>query len=123
MKTLLLICALTFASACAKAPPTLTPAGATAFQNTQIQKALDLIRDIAQDGNATTPPAISTAAARAVTTWHQAAIITIHDRASGWKATVETGLDQLVMQLAPNEQMLLSPYVALAKTLLKELAA
>jgi len=120
--TLILLCALTlFTPGCTNnPPPNLSPAATTAFQNTQIQKALDLIRDVAQDANATTPPVLSTNTARQVTLWHQSAITVVHARGAGWQSAVFTSLDELATHLSAADKPRLVPYIALAKTLLAE---
>ncbi len=105
---------------CAKAPPQLSPVAATAFQNHQIQRVLDLLRDTAIDGNATTPPVISEPVTRKVVTWHRDALLTLHARAEGWKATLTTGLDELLNDLSAADQQKFTPYVALAKVLIQE---
>jgi ABC-type branched-subunit amino acid transport system ATPase component len=105
---------------CAKAPLSLSPAGVTAFQNSQIQKSLDTIRDIAIDANATTPPVLDTTTTRKVVTWHKSAITVLHARGAGWVSTLTTSLDELSRNLPAAEQKTLAPYIALAKTLLNE---
>jgi hypothetical protein len=108
-------------SSCVKAPPNLTPAAATSFDKQRVQRALDIIRDTAQDGNATTPPAFSTATTRKVTSWHRSALNTLW-AGPGWQATVKTGLDELLKNLPANERQILQTYVALAKTVITEVA-
>jgi hypothetical protein len=103
---------------CAKAPLSLSPAGVTAFQNSQIQKSLDTIRDIAIDANATTPPVLDTATTRKVVTWHQSAITVLHARGAGWVVTLAAGLDELLKNIPAEERQTLLPYVTLAKTVL-----
>jgi hypothetical protein len=109
-------------SGCAPPPPNLTPAANQAFYKTRAQKALDVIRDTAQDGNATTPPIVSTGTARKVTTWHESALKIMHDAGAGWQTAVATSLDELLKDVTPAERQLLAPYVALAKTILTEVA-
>jgi len=106
------------ASGCAKAPPNLSPAANQAFVSLQVQRALDTIRDIAQDGHAATPPVFTEATTRAVTNWHTAAITVVHASAAGWPAAVVASLDQLLVVLPPGERTTLTPYVLLAKTVL-----
>lgn len=105
---------------CATAPPTLSPPARIAFTNHRVQTALDLIRDTAQDGNATTPPIVSTDAARTITAWHLSAITIIHATGQGWQTAVRAGLDELLTHLPPPEQQLFTPYVTLAKAILAE---
>jgi hypothetical protein len=123
MRTLILILCLSVVPACANhVPPTLSPAATVAFQNTQVQKALDLIRDVAHDANATVPPVLSTATTRQVTLWHQSAITVLHARGAGWQAAVTASLDELSTHL-PAARPRLAPYIALAKTLIQEIGA
>lgn len=110
-------------SGCAPPPPNLSPAANQAFYKTRAQKALDVIRDTAQDANATTPPIVSTATARKITVWHESALKIMHDSGAGWQATVQTSLDELLKDVTPAEKQLLAPYVALAKTILHEVAS
>ena len=108
--------------ACAKAPPSLTPVGVTAFQNLQVLKALDVIRDIAVDGNTTVPPVFTTDTTRKVVTWHKAAITTLNARGAGWPQTLAAGLDGVLSGLPAAEKQTLLPYVTLAKTILQEVS-
>jgi len=119
MKTLCLILALAVLPVgCAKTPPTLSPPAATAFQNHQIQKVLDLVRDTAQDGHATTPPVFTADTARKITVWHKAAITTLHARGQGWQATVKTGLIEALQTIPEPERAKFEPYVKLLEALL-----
>jgi hypothetical protein len=106
--------------ACTHAPPTLSPVAQQQFNNTRVVKALDLIRDTAIDANAQVPPLMSTNATRIVVTFHRSALVTINASTSGWKATVLQSLDELVKDkaLLPTEVQRITPYVALAKTLI-----
>jgi hypothetical protein len=105
---------------CAKAPPQLSPVAVTAFQNLQVAKALDAVRDIAIDANATTPPVLATSTTRAIVSWHKGALQILNARAAGWPAVIATSLDAVVANLQPSERDLLGPYVTLAKTILQE---
>lgn len=107
-------------SYCTPAPPNLSPQASIAFTNTRVQKALDLIRDTAQDANAQAPPLLSTATTRKVTLFHESAIKIIHTAGTGWQSTVRTSLDELLKDVPPAEVQLLTPYVALAKTIIAE---
>jgi hypothetical protein len=108
------------ALSCAHNPPPLSPAGTTAFQNQQIQRALDAIRDVAIEANATTPPLLATGTARQVVEWHQTVLVILHARSSGWQAAVLTTIDELQKQLPPQAIDVLRPYFALAKAVLQE---
>ena len=108
-------------TACAPTPPTVTtPQGITAFENLQIAKALDAIRDIAVDANATTPPVLATDVTREIVTWHRSALVVLNARSAGWVATLTTSLDQLTAKLSEKDKQLIVPYVTLAKTILIE---
>jgi hypothetical protein len=104
------------ASCAGKAPPTLSPAGTAAFNATRVVKALDILRDFAVDGEAQTPPVISTDNTRKVVAFHRAAVTTIGAVPGGWKPVVTTGLDQLQHDLLPEEWRRILPYVALVKS-------
>jgi hypothetical protein len=107
---------------CAHTPPNLSPVAVTAFQNLQIAKALDTVRDIAVDANATTPPVLSTSTTRAIVSWHQGALQVLNARAAGWPATIAASLDAVVSNLPQAERATLAPYVALAKTVLNQVS-
>jgi hypothetical protein len=113
--------ALSTQGGCTHTPP-LTPAGTAAFQNLQIQKALDTIRDVAIEANATTPPLLATGTTRQVVEWHETALVILHSRSSGWRAAVITTVDELQTQLPPQALDVLRPYLALAKAVLQEVA-
>ena len=119
MRLRLLVLVALLASGCAHTPPNLSPAAQTAWKQHEIQKDLDLIRDLAQDANARVPPLISTNTARAVTLWHKSAIMLVHDAAQGWRLTVLAGLDELRTNLPAAEYQVIAVYVELAKTVLR----
>ena len=119
LRSLVLIALL--ASYCAHTPPSLSPPAQTAWQQHEIQKNLDMIRDIAQDANAQHPPVLSTAATRQITLWHTTAISLVHDAPAGWRLTVLEGLDAFRTNLAPNEYRIIAPYVGLAQLVLKNI--
>ena len=100
---------------CAKAPPTLSPAGAAAWQGIQAIRILDTIRDVAISAEAQSPKVLSTETTRKVVTWHKAALQTIQATPGGWKLTVLAGLDALYQPLTPSEQAVLRPYIFAAK--------
>jgi hypothetical protein len=103
---------------CAKAPPTLSPAGAAAFQATRVVKALDVLRDFAIEAEAQNPKVLSTANTRKVVTFHESAVKTIGAVPGGWKPTVTAGLDQLQHDLSAADWQRVAPYVNLIKTLI-----
>lgn len=106
--------------ACAKAPPTLSPAGVRAFNTARVVKALDVLRDTAISANAQVPPLVSTDTTRKVVLYHQATLKTIQALETGWQAAVRAGLDSVVQTLPPNEQAILGPYAVLISAILAE---
>ena len=119
MKALILVLCLA-SLGCASAPPNLSPAGHAAFINTRVIKSLDLLRDTAVEGNAQQPPAISTPTTRTIVRYHEATLKIIHAAWTGWKPAVLAGLDELLINVPSAEQKILTPYVALTKTILAE---
>lgn len=114
---LLLVAAL---SACALPPPNLTPAAVVAYNQTRLEKALDVIRDTAQDGSALTPPVVSVKDAVTVTKAHKSLVLIIESQGTGWQHQVSTTLDQLLANVLPATRAVLAPYVALVKALLQQ---
>ncbi len=105
---------------CSATPVNLTPQATLAFNQTQIEKALDLIRDTAQAGAALNPPIYTLVGARVVTQWHEAAIKTLYAAGSGWQVVLNTGLTQLPLLLTPAEAAQIGPYISLAQTLINQ---
>ena len=105
---------------CAKAPPSLSPAGTAAFHATRIVRALDLFRDAAISANDQSPPLISTNTTRQIVLYHRSAVTTIGAAPSGWAPVVQTGLAELVKNLPAHERQQLAPYVVLVQTLIAE---
>jgi len=103
------------------APPNLSPAANAAWQGTRIIRALDVIRDIAIDGNAQQPPVFSTELTRSIVNWHTSAITLVHSAPAGWEQMTQVGLTELLKRLPAADQRQLGPYIALAQVLLKEL--
>ena len=108
-------------TSCTHAPPTLSPAGAAAFQATRVVKALDVLRDFAIDAEAQTPKMLSTANARTIVTFHESAIKTIAAVPGGWKPTVTAGLEQLQHDLPAADWQRVAPYVNLVRVLIASL--
>ena len=106
-----LLCLGLLLSSCAPAPPNLTPAASFAWKQHEIQKDLDIIRDLAIDANAQQPPILSTETTRKIVLWHEMAIQLVHDAPLGWKATLLTSLGQLSKALTPAEYQVIAPYV------------
>lgn len=103
-----------------KAPANLTPNATAAFYGTQVIKNLDRFRDVVIDGNKSTPALFSTETTRKVVVYHKAAITIVHDAPNGWKAGVQSGLQQLSLALAPEERQVAMPYIQLLNTVLNE---
>lgn len=115
-----LILILVLLAACAKAPPTLSPAGTAAFQATRVVKALDVLRDVAISANEQSPPLLSTATTRKVVLYHRSAVTVLGTAPEGWREVVGTGLSELHQSLSPAEQRQLDPYIRLVQTLIEE---
>ena len=106
-------------TSCAKAPPSLvTVQGVASFQNLQIVKPLDLMRDLAQDASRTVPPIITRADALKVTDFHTAAVKILDARGPDWKNQIVASADALLPLLSPRTQGIVKPYVTLVKTVL-----
>ena len=105
---------------CAKAPPHLTPDGQKAFYKTRVIKTIDLARDFAIDGEATTPKVVSTDTARQVVTWHRSTLLTIQASDAGWQAAVDKALTELQANLSESDRAKFAPYIVLARVTLKE---
>lgn len=111
---------LSSAPNCAKAPPSLSPAGAAAFQKTRVIKGLDLLRDFAIDAEAAQPQVLPTATTRKIVQAHQSILKIMDTAGTGWPAIVATTLDEVVNSLPAGDRPKVAPYVALVKTLLQE---
>ncbi len=101
------------------APPNLTPQAQVAWQNMQIEKDLDLARDLVHDGNAA--GVFSNPTTRVITQWHKAAILALHTRGEGWVDQIRDATKALTTAsstIPKNEQSLLLPYLT---TVLKAL--
>jgi hypothetical protein len=113
---LVLVAALGVSVRCAPPPPNLTPQASVAFQNTEVLKTLDLIRDLAADGAHT--GVISRADALLIVNWHTAAIRIMDARTSNYAVQITTGFDQVLAQLAPPVHERFAPYLTLLRTVL-----
>lgn len=91
----------------------LTTPGLKALQAKEGIKYLDLIRDFAQDAEATHVVSLETATK--VTRWHKALVLTIGQTPNGWQAVALHGLDALQQALSPTERALLDPYISSAR--------
>lgn len=123
MKTLMLVLVLfSFvpAACSSQVPPNLNPQATAAWYGTRAIKALDLVRDVAVDGNALEPPLFSTDVTREVVEYHRSAIKIIHETPNGWKSAVSAGLEELKKNLSPTDRQRLGPYFTLVQAILKE---
>lgn len=105
---------------CRVPPPNLSPQAKIAWQGTRAIKAIDAIRDIAQDGTKTTPPVFTIELATQVTSWHRSALLIIHDTPNGWQKLVDTSLGELEKKLPAQQKAQLTPYIELARGILRE---
>jgi hypothetical protein len=111
---------LAYSVACAKVPPTVTtPQGKVAWENIQVTKSLDLVRDLAIA--ATHSGVIVRSQGLLIVDWHSAAIRTLDARSQGWKASIVTGLDEALKELSPEQRKKFEPYVVLIGTVLAAL--
>lgn len=111
-----------FQTSCAgNAPPNLTPQAQTAFRNTQVIKALDLLRDTAVAANALQPPLVSTDTTRKIVTLHASSLKLIDASSTGWALAVAQSLHELQAQLPDAEKSILGPYLSLGAAALKGL--
>lgn len=117
----LLVLSLSGYGGCAKAPPNLTPQAQQAFYKHQVLKGLDVLRDFAIEGEATTPKVVPTNTARDVVETHKSLVTVMQAADAGWQAAVGSGLDELLNRRSESEKVKFSPYVALVKSLLKEI--
>lgn len=127
--SLLLVVALTAPSTgCASvqaAPPTLSPAAQQAFKYLQVQKVLDLVRDVAVDANAQKKidgaPLVSDATTRELVRLHETAIKMMNASTTGWAAVVYQQLTDIAAKAPPAEKSILGTYFGLALSTLKGL--
>jgi hypothetical protein len=108
----------TTTAGCAHPPPNLNPAATAAWHQHELQKDLDIVRDVAQDASA--QGVVSVAAARKVTQWHRSAIVLVHEAPNGWRTTLLTSLDQLQADLPAADYAKVARYVALARVVIQE---
>ena len=123
MKRCLLLLPILALLGCQHAPPTLSPQGTAAFNNTRVIKTLDLLRDVAITANAQTPPLLTTPTTRKIVNFHTLALKTIDASQTGWLSAVSVALFQLRSDpsLLPTELQFLNPYFDLAKSVLDAL--
>ena len=94
----------------------LTAPGIRALHATEVVKALDIIRDTAIDGEAA--GVVPLATAKAVVTWHTAALRAIAATPNGWKASMLAGLEALKTALPAADAAVFIPYINAAIALI-----
>jgi len=123
LNTAVLLIALLTAG-CAKMPPDLTPMAQTAWKQTQVFKAVDLIRDTAISANAiVVPPLLDTKVTGLTVSWHRSTIIIVNQAQAGWQQIVLKSFDELGQQLGQTNYAHVAPYVVLARTLTESIMA
>src|SRR6185436_11372225 len=105
---------------CAKAPPTLSPAGTAAFHGTRVVKALDVLQDFAIAAEAQSPKLLSTDNTRKIVDFVGASAKLIDAAPGGWKPAVVAGLVELEHDLPPADWNRIAPYVNLIRVLISE---
>lgn len=93
----------------------LSAAGRAAYQTTKIVKALDVVRDVAAEGEK--QHIISPQSALKVIAYHKQTVKTMAAVPEGWKAEALAGLDQLKENLTADEWKQIEPFVTLLQTL------
>jgi len=115
MKRLILTFALVFYG-CATVPVHLTQPAQVAFKKHEVQKDLDLLRDVAVDANAA--HVLSDPMTRAIVEWHESALKIIHDT-TDWQSSLMVSLTELRKNV---HDATLDPYFDLALSVLKGFA-
>lgn len=119
---LVLVLAL-LSPSCAKAPPTLSPAGAAAFHGARVVNALSVLQDFAIAAEAQNPKLLSTDNTRTVINFVAASVKVIDAVPGGWKPAVYAGLTQLEHDLPPPAWARIAPYVQLLRVLIAEVVS
>lgn len=99
----------------------LSPSGKASYQATKVVKALDLLRDVAAEGEKQNPKIVSAQTALKVVGYHRQVVRTIGAVPDGWKAVALAGLDELQKSVPAAEWSKLEPFVNLLKTLYAEI--
>jgi hypothetical protein len=120
LRTCVLCALLVLAPGCAKPPIYLSAQAQAAWRGTRIIHALDVIRDIAIDANASDPPLLNEATTRQVVLVHKSLITIVHEQPAGWQGMVLAGLDGLESLLPAGDMSRLLPYIHIARAALKE---
>lgn len=121
VRAVFLVALLSLAPGCAtSAPPNLSPQAQAAWRGTRIIHALDMVRDIAIDANAQSPPLLNEATTRQVVLVHQTLITIIHSQSAGWREMVLAGLAGLIEVLPTTDYLQLRPYIQIARAAVLE---
>lgn len=119
----LLLCALTVSS-CAlpaaiggRSTAKLTTPGIVALHTLEVVKVLDVLRDVAVDGEAAR--IIATEDARKIVTTHREILLAAKEAPNGWKPTALTALYNLRQHLSPAAMAHVEPYIEAVLSLLK----
>lgn len=125
------IVVLLLAVGCAKAPPTLSPAGTQIWQANEAVVALGTLQHVAIELNAlkvcaappatTCSPVLSDANTRTVVDTVTAALLTIKQVPTGWKATATAALTQIEQRLDALGKAKVAAYVGAARTVVNSL--
>ena len=123
----LCIAALLF-TGCAKAPPTLTPVGARAWQANEAVLAINVLQSAAIGLNKIQVcppdpchPLLSDANTRIVGNTATSARNTIDAAPAGWKLTAQAALNQIAMQLDAAGRTQLAAYLTAANSVVAAL--
>ena len=95
----------------------LTTPGIVALHGLEVVKALDVLRDLAIDGEAA--KIIATSDARQIVTVYRSVLLSLKELPGGWKVTVLTALTQLARDLSPSARAQAGPYIDSAVLLIK----
>lgn len=87
----------------------LTTPGIVALHSLEVVKVLDVVRDLAIDGEAEKIIAVDDA--RKIVTVHRSILLTIKEAPSGWKRTVTKALEELLADLSPSAKKVVGPYI------------
>lgn len=122
MRWLVFVLALTI-SACASAPPNLTPAAQRAYYANEVVVAIGTLQHAAIELNKVqvgTPPhaLLSDADTRVVVEAVTDALTAIRAVPDGWKATASVTLDRIQQRLSVDARSHLAPYLAAVRAFL-----
>lgn len=110
---------------CAKAPPSLSPAGVRDYRANeavlaigQVQTAAIGLNGVSVCDPAPCHPLLSDANTRVVVSAVRAALLTIQQTPAGWKAATNTALDQIAAQLDAAGKGKFRAYIEAARVVL-----